>query len=164
VQVAYGENSGAGQSNGTMKLWIDGVLRDSVTNLDTNPTADGSAINKRPYIIGFYDSWSPADANVSNQYAYYADVYVDSSWSRIELGNAPTYASSTRREMLVPTVWSGTLISARVAQGGFTTGQTAYLYVVDAAGQVNSNGFPVTIGGGGAGTAPRPPSNVKIIK
>jgi len=163
VQVEFGENGGAGQANGTMRLWVDGVLRDSTTTLDTNPAADGAAVNKRPYVIGFYDSWGPSDAAVSTMYAYYTDIYVDSSWSRVELGNAATYAASTHREMLIPSAWSATSITARVTQGTFPAGQTAYLYVVDASGRMNANGFRITIGGA-ATTRPVPPQNVRIVR
>lgn len=162
VQVEYGENSGAGQPDGTMRLWIDGVLRDSTTSFVTNQAVDGVAVDKRPYVIGFYDSWSPSDAPVSNMYAYYGDIYVDKSWSRVELGDQPTYAACTHREMLVPVEWSTGAITARVQQGTFASGQVAYLYVVDSNGRVNSAGFRVTIGA--SGTPPSAPTGLKIIK
>ncbi len=145
VQVEYGENSGAGEANGTMRLWVDGMLTDSTTTLDTNPVRDGEPIDKRPYIIGLYDSWRPSDKDVDNMYAYYSDVYVDNGWSRVELGNAPTYAASSHREMLIPTAWSTDTITARVTQGTFTKGEKAYIYVVDASGRVNAVGFKVNI-------------------
>lgn len=162
VQVEYGESSGAGQADGTMRLWIDGVLRDSTTTLVTNHAPDGEAVDKRPYVIGFYDSWSPSDAPVSNMYAYYGDIYVDTSWSRVEIGNAATYAGCTHREVLVPTEWTAGSITARVQQGSLAQGPSAYLYVVDASGRVNAAGFPVRIGG--AGTPPSAPTGLKIIK
>jgi hypothetical protein len=150
VQIEYGENGGAGQTNGRMRLWIDGVLKDATTMLDTNPVGDGEPIDKRPYVIGFYDSWGPSDdQSADNMYAYYSDLYVDSSWSRVELGNAPTYAASTHREMLIPTAWSGSSISARVTQGTFRPGDKAYIYVTDASGQVNATGFKVNISAAG---------------
>jgi len=163
VQVAYGENSGVDVADGTMQLWIDGQQLDSTTTLVTNVGADGPAINKRPYIIGFYDSWSPSDANVANMYAYYTDLYVDTSWSRVELGNAATYASCTHRETLIPSAWSASSVSATVVQGTFASGQPAYLYVVDASGRVNASGFAVAIGGSTA-QKPRPPTNLRIIR
>ncbi len=164
VQVEYGENGGAGQANGTMRLWVDGVQRDSTTTLDTNPTADGAAINKRPYVIGLYDSWAPSDAAAANMYAYYTDIYVDNGWARVELGNAATYSACTHREMLVPSAWSAGSIAARVTQGTFTAGQAAYVYVVDASGRVNANGFRVTVGGGSTSTRPAPPTNLRIVR
>lgn len=162
VQIEYGENSGAGQQNGTLRLWVDGRLRDSTTTLDTNHAADGPAVDKRPYIIGFYDSWGPSDAAVSNMYAYYGDIYVDRSWARVEIGNSAIYAECTHREILVPTAWSGESISARVQQGTFAPGQTAYLYVVDDTGRVNTAGHPVTFTV--SGTAPSAPTGLRVIK
>jgi len=148
VQIEYGENSGVAQPDGTLRLWVDGKLRDETTTLDTNPADDGDQVEKRPYVIGFYDSWGPSDAAVANMYAYYSDIYVDSSWARVELGDAPTYAASEHREMLIPTSWSPTSISARVAQGSFSHGP-AYLYVVNSAGQVNARGLKVIVGSAG---------------
>ena len=163
IQVEYGEGSAAGQANGSMKLWVDGALRDSTTTLDTNNPADGGMVNKRPYIIGFYDSWSPSDASVSNMYAYYGDIYVDSSWARVEIGNAASYNACTHREMLVPTAWSANSISARVNQGSFTTGQPAYIYVVDSSGRVNASGLTAVIGGGTI-TPPSAPTNLRVVR
>jgi hypothetical protein len=164
VQVQYSENSGVDRTDGTMRLWIDGVLRDSITSLVTNVGSDGSAVNKRPYIIGFFDSWPASDAAVSNMYAYYSDIYVDNTWSRVELGDASTYSACTHREIQVPTAWNSGSISAKVVQGSFTSGQTAYLFVTDASGNVSS-GRPVTIGGSSSSiTAPAAPANVKIIQ
>jgi hypothetical protein len=158
VQVQYGENGGVDQTNGVIKLWVDGTLRDSTTTLNTNVGRDGPAVNKRPYIIGFFDSWPASDAAVTNMYAYYSDIYVDNSWARVELGNAATYGACTLREIQMPTAWSDGSVTVQVKQGAFTLGQVAYLYVTDASGNV-SGGLRVSIGGG-----PAPPTNVKILR
>ena len=164
IQVEFGENSGAGAANGRLRLWIDGQLVDSTDSFVTNAASDGAAINKRPYIIGFFDSWPSSDAAVSNMYASCADIYVDSTFSRVEIGNAASYGACTRREIQIPTSWSNGSITARVNQGGFTGGQQAYVYVVDANGQVNASGFPVTIGGQTAPPQPlAAPVNVRIV-
>jgi hypothetical protein len=164
VQVQYGENSGVDRADGKMSLWIDGVLRDSATNLVTNVGSDGSAVNKRPYIIGFFDSWPASDAAVSNMYAYYTDIYVDNTWARVEIGDASTYSSCRHREVQVPTSWGTSSIAIKVNQGSFTSGQTAYLYVVDSNGSVNASGFPVTINGSGTSIpVPGAPYNVHVI-
>jgi hypothetical protein len=166
VQVEFNDSSGANQNNGTLKLWVDGVLRDSTTTLNTHPSGDGAPISKRPLIMGFYDSWPPSTYNASTMYAYYSDIYVDNTWARVELGNASTYAASTYRETQLPTSWGSSSVSFRVNQGTFGNGQTAYIYVVDSSGRVNANGYPVTIGGGGGGGGPQPPaapSGLRII-
>jgi hypothetical protein len=40
-----------------------------------------------------------------------------------------------------------------VRQGSFGSSGSAYLYVVDASGASNANGYPITFGGGSTGPA-----------
>lgn len=161
VQVEFAENSGVDQNNGTMRLWVDGVLRDSTTTLNTNVGSDGAAVNKRPYVIGWYDSWSPSDSAASTMYAYYSDIYVDTTWSRVEIGNASTYNACTRREIQPTTAWSASSVTVKVNQGSFLNGQTAYLYVVNSSGQVNAAGLPVVIAG--SATPPSAPTGLHVV-
>lgn len=163
VQVSFGENSGVDQPDGTMQLWVDGVLRDSTTTLITNASVDGPAIDKRPYIIGWFNSWPEAKVGTS-MYAYFSDIYVDDTWARVELGNANTYAACTRREMQIPTVWSDSTVTIEANQGAFVTGQTTYLYVIDSNGQVNANGYPLVIGGGVPAKPLTAPTGLHIVK
>ena len=149
VQVEYGENSGIDKHDGHIKLWIDGILRDDSTEINTNNGKDGVAINKRPYIIGFYDSWPPSDSSEVTQYAYYSDVYVDNTWARVEIGDAPTWSDCTHREMQIPASWSEASIKVNINQGLFAEGDPAYLFVVDSSGNV-SRGSPMVIGGDGS--------------
>lgn len=163
VQVEYGENSAVGATNGVFRVWVNGRPILNLTNVLTNDSSDGSWVEKRPYVIGFYDSWSPSDAAVANMYAYYSDIYVDNAWSRVELGNASSYGTCTRRETQRPTAWSNGSITFTVTQGGFLNGQVAYLYVVDASGRVNAAGLPVSIGGGVV-TPPSAPTGLRIVR
>jgi hypothetical protein len=73
------------------------------------------------------------------------DVFVDYTWAHVELGDAPTYAASTKRETQIPLKWSGTQVTAKINAGGFRPGETAYLYVVDAAGVANPKGYPIVL-------------------
>ncbi len=73
---------------------------------------------------------------------FYDRIYIDKSIARVEIGNAPTYATSTRREVQVPKTW-GDSIEITTNQGGFASNQTVYLYVIDSSGNVNETGFPV---------------------
>ena len=82
------------------------------------------------------------------------DIYVDNSFSRVILGNASTYAASTHLEIQIPTVWSNTSVSVKVNTGVFAANQQAYFYVVDADGNVNTNGYPIVIGGGSGDSFP----------
>ncbi|MEZ5543294.1 MAG: hypothetical protein R3F42_14830 [Pseudomonadota bacterium] len=81
------------------------------------------------------------------------DIYVDRSFARVMLGNAPTYSGSDQFEMQVPSAWSASSISVTVNTGAFNSGSTAYLYIVDANGNVNNSGYPVVIGAAGTSQA-----------
>lgn len=86
-----------------------------------------------------------------NPHPMYDDVYIATganARARVEIGNAATYNNSTNLAILTPAVWSNSSITATVRQGSFSNGQQAYLYVVDSAGAVNANGYPVIIGSG----------------
>jgi hypothetical protein len=94
--------------------------------------------------------WSPGWS--SNNRIWADDIYVDTSWSRVMLGNASTFSNCTRLEIQIPTAWGPGSIGVTVRTGSsFSTGSTAYLYVFDSEGNPNSNGFPVTIGSAGSG-------------
>lgn len=146
IQAEFGENSGVDRADGRLRLWIDGQLYDDTRTLVTNVGTDGPAVHKRPFIIGLYDSWPPSDAPVANMFAYYADVYVDNTFARVEIGNAPRYDDCTHREIQYPLSWDPGAVSIRINQGAFVTGQTAYVFVVDDSGRVNAAGFPITFG------------------
>lgn len=79
------------------------------------------------------------------------DIYIDSSFARVMLGNASTYAASTHFEMQKATSWATGSVQINANVGTYTNAQTVYLYVVDSTGAVNSTGYPVTIGAGGGG-------------
>jgi hypothetical protein len=87
----------------------------------------------------------------ANGVTVYDDVYLaigPGARARVEIGNAPIYDNCNNLAIITPTSWSDTFITATVRQGSFTNSQTAYLYAVDANGNVNANGYQVTIGGG----------------
>ena len=77
---------------------------------------------------------------------YFDDIYIDNSWSRVEIGNNQVYEECDHLEIQPPTSWSPTSINFTFNQGSFNTGDTVYLFVVDENGAVNETGFPITIG------------------
>ena len=81
-------------------------------------------------------------------------VYLDTTWARVMIGNAATLTGSTQLEMQIPTAWETNSIAVVFNKGAFSTGQTVYLYVIDADNAVNASGYPVTIGSGGDITPP----------
>ena len=80
---------------------------------------------------------------------YWDDIYIDYSWARVELGNAPSYDNCSHREIQKILTWNddGSVISIEINQGSFPNG-TAYLFVVDENGTV-SDGYPITFSVGG---------------
>ena len=130
------------QTDGYFKLWENGVLQ-----VDYHGRTDGLPGSTRTEGIGGY----ARNYGFASNWRYFADVYLDYSRARVILGNAPTFDASTIREVQVPTSWSNTSIALTVNLGKFQTGQTAYLYVVNASGMVNANGIAITVGGGGGG-------------
>jgi hypothetical protein len=134
VEIKYTD-----QNDGYVKLWEDGrLLVDYVGRTDRLPGT------MRTEGIGGYAS----QQNQPNNWRYFADVYLDYSRARVIVGNAPTFAASTIREVQIPASWSDSSISFSVNLGKFADGAPAYLYVVDANGSVNAVGTPINAGPG----------------
>jgi hypothetical protein len=74
------------------------------------------------------------------------DFYMDSTRARVEVCDSPTWASRTRCELQLPTAWSDASITATFKKGYLPSSTTAYVYVINAAGNVNAAGFPIVIG------------------
>lgn len=135
------KDSDVGQNNGVIRMWRDGQLVLEKTNLLTR---ENYSAYKRPFIVGFYNSWG--DASTDDNHFYIDDAYIDTSWARVEIGNAPTYGACSHREVQLPTSWSTGQVSVTVNQGSFNSGDQAYVFVVNSSGQASA-GYPVTIAG-----------------
>lgn len=144
----YFVRSTAAVADGTTQMWHDGTaIVSRVGDIIHGEVGDNAWAEVR---FGHnLEHGSYGDALV-----YFSQVYVDTTPARALLGNAATFAASTHRELLVPSAWSATAITATVDQGTFAADETAYLYVVDSTGAVNGTGFAVTIGAASA-TAPQ---------
>ncbi len=101
----------------------------------------------------------------------FTNIFVNFTQARIVLGNRSTYTMSTRLEPQLPVVWTPTSVQFAVNSGTFSTGDTAYVYIVDEAGSRNESGYivtissaPLTIGGGGSSAPLGAPSNLKITQ
>lgn len=138
-------------NDGVIRWWVDGELAFEATDMMTR---EDSAAYKRPYILGFFNSVSDAFAD-DNDF-WIDDPYIDTSWARVELGNASSYNACTHREIQKPTAWATGEITVSFNAGSFAAGSTAYLFVVDPNGNV-SPGRQVTLGGGTDPGAPGQP-------
>jgi hypothetical protein len=127
-------------------------------NSTTVPTRSNST-HWNQIRIGHYWDTDAGDTCPANSGAniYVDNVYIDTTFARVEIGDASTYAASTHREIQIPTLWSDGSVTVNVNRGTFPTGATAYVYLTDS-NNVTSAGYPITIGAGSS--VPKSPSNV----
>ena len=138
----YWEMSEPGVANGNIFYWKNGALKKAATNAILREAGCNSNWNRLR--IGNYfarDTYTPTPSG----YIWWDDVYVDITQARVEIGNAPTWAASTHREIQIPSAWSdtGTSITITLNKGSFSNFNNIYLYVIDANGSVNPNGLPL---------------------
>lgn len=164
-EYLYQYNSGNAEADGTFDVQINQVLKSSSTNWQSDSakapmTGQGD--------IDIQDEFSPniCPSGIGNSYMpqsgdqiWYDSIYIDSTWQRVLICDASTWAARTHCEIQIPSAWSdnGTTASATVTvhAGSFTSGTQAYLYVVGSNNTPNTNGFPVTFGGSGtSGSVP----------
>ncbi|MFH1200031.1 MAG: hypothetical protein V1708_03110, partial [Candidatus Micrarchaeota archaeon] len=129
--------SGDGVADGSVVLKNDGMVVYQRTNVVTR-TGANQFWDDLLFFYGFTNFG--AGAFVEN---YVDDAYLSSTWARVEIGTANTYAASTHREIQVPSAWSGNSISATVNRGSFAAGEPLWLYVIDANGDASA-GFPLS--------------------
>jgi hypothetical protein len=80
----------------------------------------------------------------------------------VVLADKPVLSQASIVEVQIPSAWSDGSITAQVNLGKFTQGQAAYLFVVDASGNVSATGLPVTAGGTSTALTPNPPSGFTV--
>jgi hypothetical protein len=74
------------------------------------------------------------------------DFYMDDTLAHVEVCDSPTWAARNKCELQVPTAWSDTSITATFNKGYLSSGNPAYVYVINAGGGVNAQGFEITVG------------------
>lgn len=139
-------------ADGTFRWWENGVRKSNATGLKNRTTAYPGDWS-RLYLENFNHTATqvPGGLTTAEQeppagaYVYWDDVYIDTTWSRVMIGNASTYDACTHREPLIPTAWSSTSITAYFNQGSFSNGQSVYVFVVDSDGNASS-GKTIKIG------------------
>jgi len=107
-------------------------------------TRSNTTTNRWKYLhFGQYVGNESVGKNVN---AYWDNVYIQQgTFARVELCDSSSWATCNKRQVQQPTSWSTSSVILNFNQGPFATGQKAYLYFIDDAGNA-SNGLPVTIG------------------
>jgi hypothetical protein len=165
--------SSPGKYDGYIEYWIsDPESGEQVIDVQGS-NSSGSWPNLMNYAAGTtkrlrYLVWQNYFGNGLDGRAWLDDIYVQKdTQARVELGDKPTWQSCTHREIQMPSSWSNTSITVKVNPGSFSRGKSAYVYVIDSNGNVNAQGYPVTIGGSGGGVPPvaipEPPTGLKVI-
>ncbi len=137
-----GRQSSGGVSDGSVKIYIDGI---KVTPSFMDSVKTRNSAGNSWYLFEFFTGLTNMASSVTT---WIDDAYLSASWARIEICNANTNSGSSHCEIQIPSSWSSDSITVTVNQGSFTSGQTAYLYVVDSTGSVNADGYPITLGAG----------------
>lgn len=147
----------------------DGVMGYRLNNIQHRSWADNRAMfcadHNKPLTYVFVDNYSdhlkhnpkPGD------FIWVDDVYMDTSWARVLIGNDPYYDACTNIEIQIPSQWSDSSITIAVNRGSLAPCKTYYLYVFNADGNVNAEGFPVYLVTS-SGEKPCPPRGLTIIK
>lgn len=145
------------QADGHVRISSNATLRHNDTTSDNRPDRSESPP------IKFWSIWiGNVPANCGNDPPHDCDIqvstdnlYVDSTMVRVELGDASSFTSCTKREVQPATYWSAANDSINITLnvGTFQADDTAYLFVVNADG-TTSTGYPVTIGGSPPSSSP----------
>ncbi len=143
----YGKISTPNVANGKRGYWMDHQEVDYDGSYMTL-TSNSDATSYGNVLLPFYVAHSPG----GSYKLYYDNVYIDSTRSRVEIGNAANWDECTLREVQIPTAWSNSSITLTANTNSFSNG-TAWVYVVDADGKV-SPGLPITIASSSGQSAP----------
>lgn len=143
----YLKQSSVGGSDGTIKLWTDGILEPNATNWN-NRSASG---DWNTAWIGNYmgkgsDAACPSNSYGKNHYSYSDDAYIDTTLAHVEIGDNPVYTLCTQREIQVASAWSASSITIGSARrGGFASLVGKYLFVIDRNGAIGG-GYALSSG------------------
>lgn len=122
-------------NDGFIQLWQDGQQRVAYVG----PT-DKMAGNLRAVGVGGFARM----VGQPNNWRYFTDIYMDNSLARVVLTNSSTFSQSTIVESQLPVSWADGSITVRANLGRFSNGQSAFLYVIDASGNVSAP-YAVTV-------------------
>ena len=150
-------NSAANLSDGAFYYMVDGQVAEALSPSSGQwkvRGTGGSQSKDMTMLVVVHGVM--ANHDVQSTWRMWAnDVYLDTTWARVMIGNHPNYQQSTIREIQIPSAWSGNSITITLNTRAFPSDATPYLFVIDAAGNA-SEGFPIGIAG------PVPPGNVTV--
>lgn len=150
VEIEYQVASDSGKADGYLRVWFDGTLKYNGAVGSWGGAQMDTCVKNHGYVYSHailrnYIAWAGCPYKDIDTIRHDDVCYQLGTWARVLLGNAPTWASCTKREYQPIISWSGSGIGIKFNQGAFKNCDTAYLYVVDANGVNNNTGYPVII-------------------
>jgi hypothetical protein len=143
-------NSASGVSDAEFYHYVHGALVGVMTS-GLRFKDDGTA----PMAMAYPVHGVQANTGFPSNYRHWTDdVYMDNTWARVIVGDAPSLANCTRLDIQIPFAWSGDQIGITLNLESIPGGQPRYLFVVDANG-ARSSGYPL-----GNEAVPSSPKNV----
>jgi hypothetical protein len=144
IQWEYKQNSAANVQDGFYHSWVDGKLTANLNNTSAMrcwnyPNDPGMQM----FHVGWWDTESCPQH--SDNYWYMDNAYIDTTWSRVEIGDNITYNNCTHREIQIPVGWNNNEISVSMNLGSFNSAEETYLFVVSSTGAV-SQGYALGSG------------------
>lgn len=114
----------------------------------------------------FEGKWSPTVALLGfngkiqvHQRVEVDDIYIDHRFSRVLIGDKPSFSELDSYRLQIPVEWSDNQIKIKPGRNGVEFNEASYLYVVNENGEVNERGFPLC---GSCGSIPNPPASFKV--
>jgi hypothetical protein len=163
-EIIIKSNSASNQFDALLWFYVNGALAIKMPYQTYNYRTLKLKNDARAMTDNFVVHGVKANTTFPSHYRYWADdIYLDTTWARVMIGNATTWAGSTHKEIQIPSAWNNGSIEVTINTGTFTSGQQTYLYVVEANGNVNTNGYPVKIGSVGTSPTPQPPQSLRVL-
>jgi hypothetical protein len=136
------------KADGVVQQWINGALKNERMNYKHR--CDGNSGEWTDFRLGNMFQGARAGPPDSLKEAWFDDVYIDTTLSRVEICDVSTWnlrvTSGARCAIQTSIAWSDGSIIVTANLGSLSPGQVAYGYVIDAAGTVNQRGHHVVLG------------------
>jgi len=134
--------------NGLYRHYINNVISQDFPAFEPDPFK--FLCNDDPQIdnVMFGYWWGRDDGYTDTKtIAFYDDIYVDTTWARIEICDKSTYDDyPIHCEIQIPSEWSESSISFEANKGIHNIGEELHLFVIDEDGVSSENGYPIQFG------------------
>jgi len=131
---------GPNGGHGTIKFYWNNTLVASGSDLSWTVGVSGGPNYTWAETI---QAWDYHNSSPHVGPTYVSDIYLDNSQARVVLGDASTWSQVQHYELQIPQDWQPQSIQVTGNLGSFTPGESVWLYVVDANGNLNENGLAV---------------------